>query len=132
MKKIIRMIGFSALAIYVTSYWNKGFVVGSNWQLLLKAALIIAIVNYLIVPITKLVLLPLNILTLGLVSTVVYFLIFYFILTRTSLFTIESWIFPGISWGGIAIKEANISLLLNVLVSALSITTIINLLEKTL
>ena len=42
MKKIFRMIIFSLVAIFLTSLWNKGFIIKEDPMIYLKAALIIA------------------------------------------------------------------------------------------
>ncbi len=130
MKKILRMIIFSLVAIFLTSLWNKGFVIKADPMIYLKAALIIAAVYYLIVPISKLILLPLNILTLGFVSVVFYAMIFYFLLNRFNLISIEEWVFPGTKIMGITLSKIKISGASNIFVSSFSISTIINLLEK--
>jgi len=129
MKKIFRKIIFSAVAIYFTSLWNKGFVIEADWLVYLKAALVIAAIYYLIVPISKLILLPLNIITLGLVSVVFYALALYFFLNKFSLIEIKPWEFSGLSLWGIIIP-AKVSQLANIFLSAFSISTIINLLER--
>ncbi|MEK7597561.1 MAG: phage holin family protein [Patescibacteria group bacterium] len=130
MKKILRMIIFSGVAIFLTALWNKGFIVKDDPMIYLKAALIIAVVYYLIVPVSKLVLLPLNILTFGLVSIVFYAAIFYFLLNRFDLISIEEWVFPGAKMLGITLGKIKISGTANIFVSSFSISTVINLLEK--
>ena len=130
MKKIFRMIIFSGVAIFLTALWNKGFIVKDDPMIYLKAALIIAAVYYLIVPASKLVLLPLNILTFGLVSVVFYAAIFYFLLNLFNLISIEEWVFPGAKMLGITLGKIKISSTANIFVSSFSISTVINLLEK--
>ena len=129
MKRLFRMIIFSLVAIFLTSLWNKGFVIKADPMIYLKAALIIAAVYYLIVPVSKLILLPLNILTLGFVSVVFYAAIFYFLLNRFNLISIKEWVFPGAKLFGITLSEMKISGLSNIFISSFSISTIINLLE---
>ncbi len=129
MKKIVRMIIFSGASLYLTSLWNKGFILNLDLKSFLQACIIIAIVYYLIVPFSKLILLPLNILTMGLVSVALYFLIFYFIVTRLSIINISSWTFAGLNLGRFAIQKTNISFLANTIISSLSVSMIINLLE---
>ncbi len=122
MKKIFRMLVFSAAALYLTALWNQGFSIQADWLVYFKAALISAVIYYLIRPITKLVLLPLNIITMGLVSVAVYCLVFYFVTSFFSLIAIEGWVFQSIG----------ISQTANIFVSALSVSTIINSLEHIL
>lgn len=130
MKKIFRMIVFSGIAIYLTSLWNKGFIIQNDWMIYLKASLVIFVIYYLIVPVSKLILLPLNIITLGLVSVVFYALALYFFLNKFSLIEIKSWDFAGLSLFGIILVPLTVSQLGNIFLSAFSISTIINLLEK--
>lgn len=129
MKKLSRMVIFSLVAIFLTSLWNRGFIIKADPVIYLKAALIIAAVYYLIIPISKIILLPLNILTLGFVSVIFYAAIFYFLLNRFNLISIKEWVFPGIKLFGITMSKIKISGLSNIFISSFSISTIINLLE---
>lgn len=132
MKKIFRILFFSATAIFFTSLWNKGFIIENNFLTYFKASLAVGGVYYFLFPLLKLIFLPLNILTLGLFSTVFYSLILYFILNKYQIITIKSWYFPGYSFFGIIFSPVNISELLNIFLVAFSLSIIINLLEKIL
>ena len=116
------MIIFSAVAIFLTSQWNKGFIIKLDWTVYLKASLLIAFIYYLIVPFSKLILLPLNILTMGLMSLVVYCLLFYFLANYFSLIEIKNSTFMAY----------NLTKTANIFISAISVSTIINLLERIL
>lgn len=120
MKLIFRKLFFSFLALYLTSYWNHGFIIKQEPIIFLKTSLIIALVYYLIVPLSKIILLPLNLLTMGFISIAFYSLTLYFVLTNLSLVQIKSWVFLNyqIDW------------LLNIFLISFSISLIINLLEK--
>ncbi len=132
MKKIFRMIFFSAVAIFLTSLWNKGFLIEADFIVYLKASLIIALVYYLVVPIIKIILLPLNILTLGLVSIIFYGLLFYLVFNNIGLITIKAWHFDGGRFLNFILIPMDINYLTNIFLSSFSISTIINLLEKIL
>lgn len=122
MKKIFRMIIFTTIAIYVTSLWNKGFLINMNWQTFAKAVIIVAIIYYFIYPLSKLILLPLNVLTLGAVSAIILALLFYLFIARYDMIKIQPWVFRG----------TDINYLWNIVLSSLSISVIINFLEKLL
>lgn len=122
MKKIVRMFVFSGIAVFATSLFDRGFVVHYELQTFLKTIFLITVFHYLIAPFIRLILLPLNIITLGLVSVAAYFVLFYFFISWFPLIEIKPWIFNG----------TQISYLGNIAVSAISLTTIINLLEKLL
>lgn len=130
MKKIFRMIVFSGVAIFFTALWNKGFIIKADPWVYLKAVLVITAVYYLIIPVSKLVLLPLNLITFGLVSMIFYAFVFYFLLNNFNLINIKEWTFSGIELLGITLGEIKVSSLANIFVSSFSISTIINLLEK--
>jgi len=132
MKKIFRMVIFSASALYITSVWNKGFVLNNDWKNFLLAVAVIVAIYYLINPTAKIILLPINILTLGLASMVVYFFLFRFLINYFSIIEIKAWIFPGLSVNGLTISKIHLSYLVNVCLSALSVSFIINSLESLL
>lgn len=132
MKKITRMIIFSALALYLTSLWNAGFKVNFNPYIFIRTVLLVAVFYYLIIPVAKFVLLPINLLTLGFISTIIYFLLFYFFITRFSLVEIKAWNFPGMSFNGIIVKSIHLNYLMNLLLSSVSLSFIINFLEAIL
>ncbi len=132
MKRITRMLIFSGVAIFLTSLWDKGFLVNFHFAVFLKTLVIVAIFYYIVMPITKLILLPINFLTLGLVSTLVYFLLFYFFITRFSLINIKDWNFSGYSLNNFSISKMHIGYLFNVILSSFSLSFIINCLEALL
>ncbi len=132
MKHISRMIIFSALSIYVTELWNRGFHAPSDILNYLKAAAIIAIIYYLVTPLSKLLLLPLNILTMGLISVLAYFIVFYLVFHAIPIITIKPWISPSFSYNGITVSPYHIGYWQNVALSAISVSSVINVLELVL
>ena len=132
MKKLFRMLLFSLVALYVTSLWNKGFLLHSDWTTLLKAAFAVALIYYIIVPISKVVLLPINLLTLGLASTIVSLFLLYLLSHSFNLIDIKEWTFGGISLLGMGIQKMNISGGWNLVLSSVSISVIVQTLEKLL
>ncbi|MBI4225490.1 phage holin family protein [Candidatus Roizmanbacteria bacterium] len=132
MKKISRMLIFSAVALYLTSLWNKGFRINFNPTIFIQIVLLITVFYYFVMPIARLILLPINWLTLGFLSSILYFLLFYFFITRFSLVQIKPWDFPGLTFYSITIKSFHVGYLLNILLSSLSLSFIINFLEAIL
>lgn len=124
------MLVFSAVAVYLTSLWDRGFVVNYDLGVYVKASFLVALMFYLVRPLSKLVLLPLNILTLGVISTVVYCFLFFFLTRYFGLINIKEWTFSGINLLGFAIGQIKFSQTANIFVSAISVSTIINSLEQ--
>ncbi len=132
MKKLIRMLVFSGVSVFLTALWNKGFLIPSNHTQLAEAIVLIAFAYYLVLPIAKTILLPLNILTLGLVSIVLYALLLYLTTTYVPLIHVKDWIFPGLAFNALKIQKMTISYLENLFLASFSLSAIITLLEKLL
>lgn len=130
MKKILRMIIFSGVGIYLTFLWNKGFIINLEPYIFIETVLLVALAYYLIVPIAKIILLPINILTFGLLSIALYALSFYILSRYTGIIQVNPWIFEGISYAGISIKKMSIDYLPNLFLASTSVSAIIKLLDR--
>jgi uncharacterized membrane protein YvlD (DUF360 family) len=130
MKIIPRMVLFSAIALLLTSYWNRGFVLEFQFWPFLQLSLFVAILHFIIGPIMRLIFLPINIFTFGLVSLLVYFFLFYIATSLVPILTIKEWVFPGINLLIVTLPKFTISQLQNIALSSLSVSYIISLLEK--
>lgn len=128
MKKLLRIIIFSGLALYLTALWNKGFIIPTNPYAFLKLAALIILIKYLVIPLSKIILLPINFLTLGLASFLVFVLALH-LMKSNSLLIIKPWIFPGIHLYLLSIPKTIINYPSNLILSSLSISSIINILE---
>ncbi len=126
------MIIFSSFALILTSLWNKGFILPSDLITFFVASLTLALVFYIILPLSKIILLPLNIITLGLVTFVVYLVILHFSGASLHLFEITEWNFQGLNIAFISIPKMHISYLGNLVLSSVSISSIINVFEQLL
>lgn len=129
MKRIIRGIIFSGLSLYLTSLAIRGFTIKHDFKPFVFATLILAVVYYLIVPLSKLILLPLNVLTLGLVSVIAYILLFNYVIHYFGFISIHPWVFEGISIFGFIIPKTPLNYIATLISSALLYSTIINLFE---
>lgn len=129
MKKILRSIVFSAISLYLTTLIVRGFIVKTDFKSYALAVLILAMVYYFVVPLTKLILLPLNILTLGLISTIAYIFIFNYVISYFGFVSIQSWSFPGANVYGFIIPKLGFNYLGTLITAAILYSGIINLAE---
>ncbi len=86
---IIRILG-NAIALYVAFLIVPGFTVSGTWVQYLAAGLILAILNFIVRPILKLISFPLILVTLGLFTIVINMLILWLLDHLVSFITIES------------------------------------------
>jgi uncharacterized membrane protein YvlD (DUF360 family) len=128
-KKLTRMIIFSAAALYLNSFFNKGFILSDDPKKILISILIIAAIYYIVAPILRIIFFPVNLLTVGTFSTIVYLLIFNYLIEKFNLIKITHWVFPGVDLGIIIIPKTDITVFLNKIISALSISIFISLMK---
>ena len=130
MKKIFKAPIIAAAAIFVTAMWNKGFILPKTIEEFVLAALFITVTVYLLIPLSKIILLPFNLISFGLVSFIFYIFLLHLVSSGFVWIIIKSWHFPGFGIFGLNIPATDLSYLGNLILSALSITTIINILNK--
>ncbi len=75
--RLVIIVGGNALALWIANTYIPGFVLSSNWILIVLVALTLAILNFLLKPILTLALGPIIILTLGLGVLIVNGIILY-------------------------------------------------------
>jgi uncharacterized membrane protein YvlD (DUF360 family) len=129
MKKISRMILFSAISLFISAAINNGIILSSQIDKLIYTILLIAGIYYIITPILRIIFFPINLLTIGTFSAIMYFLIFNFLMTRFQLIQITQWTFSGLDLGFLIIPKMTISELGNKVFAAFFISSIISLLE---
>ena len=130
MRHIFRIFIFSFFAMFITSYWNKGFILPNTALEFVKASVTLTILFALVRPLMKIIFLPLNLITFGLFSFVLYIFVLHLLVTMYSLFTIHSWHFSGFSLVFITIPQMNISYVGNLVLSSFSLSSIISGLDQ--
>lgn len=130
MKKLFRMFIFSAFALFLTSLWNKGFILTDSVNSFIISVISITIIYYLIAPVLKLILLPLNIISFGIASFCCILFLLHMLSSGFHLFSITQWTFKQINVLGFLIPTFKISYVLNLILSSVSISGIINTLER--
>lgn len=110
MRGLIVKIIANIASFYVAAYLVAGFHIDQTWQAYLMTAIIFMLFNLLIAPIVKLLLLPINLITLGLFRWFTQVLLLYlFDLLYTGI-TITAYHFPGYSSSIIALPPTNLNL----------------------
>ncbi len=132
MKRIVKAIFFACIGIYVTSLWNRGFILPEHLLGLAKAGMIIALVYYILLPLAKIILMPLNLLTFGLMSFIFYLFVLHLLNAGFAIIKITPWHFPGWQFAGVNLPATQISYLGNLVLTSISLSSIINVLELVL
>ena len=127
MKKLLRNFVLNIVILKIVELVLPSLSFSYGFKTVLSAALALTIFEYFIKPIAKLLFLPINILTLGLLRWVINVIGLYLVTIFVNGFSLIPYAFPGLNWQGIIIPSTNFSVLATyILVSlSLSLTTII-------
>lgn len=77
MRKFIVKIIATAISFYIAQYFLSGVQINASWPAYLITSLVFVVFNFILSPIVKLLLLPINLLTLGLFRWVTNVLVLY-------------------------------------------------------
>lgn len=109
MKTLLRYYLINLGALWFTSHVVPGFIFDGGTLTLLKAAVIFTLINLLLVPVLKVLLLPLNLLTLGLFSWVINVLALYALVRLVPNLHLTPFYFSGFNLGGFIIPSMDLS-----------------------
>lgn len=95
MRKLIVKILATSASFYVAQYFLAGFQIESTWSAYLVASIVFVLFNVLLTPIIKILLLPINLLTLGLFRWLTNVLVLYLFDLLYDGIRISSFTYPG-------------------------------------
>ncbi len=109
MRKILRYYLINLTALYATTVVVGGLAYDGGVKTLLTAGLVFAVINLLLVPLLKILFLPLNILTLGFFAWIINVLAIYALTTAVSDFKILPYHFAGLQYGGFTLPAYDLT-----------------------
>lgn len=105
MKNYLRLYFINISSLWVVSYIFWGFKYVGGFQSLIIAALALTLVNLLVRPIINLLLLPINLLTLGMFRWLVNVVTLYLVTLLVPQLIIKPFLFPGFNYQGFNIPQ---------------------------
>ncbi len=122
MKTLLRYFLINLVSLFAATKIIPGLIYTGGFKSLAIGALAFMLINFLLVPLLKLLFLPLNLLTVGLFSWLINVLAIY-ALTTISDFRLVSYSFPGANFG-ISIPAYDLSPLMVAIAASLIIGAI--------
>lgn len=120
MRKLIINILATAASFYVAQYFLPGGVhLQNTWSAYLVASLVFVIFNFVLAPIIKLLLLPINLLTLGLFRWLTNVLVLYLFDLLYDGISIVSFNYPGYASSLISLPATHLALFWVLVISSL-------------
>jgi putative membrane protein len=111
MKAIFRYFLINLVSLWITTEVVKGLTYGGGFRILIIGAAVFTLINFLLVPLIKILLLPLNILTLGFFAWLTNVIALYALTTIVPYFKLMPYTFPGYTLSGIIIPSVDLSTL---------------------
>lgn len=130
MKRFIRSIVFHVFALWLTSTLITSLSISGNAWGMLSAGFMLTVMMVLIKPLVSLIFLPINLLTLGLLSWIVNVVVLYLWTVFVPNVSLTPWVFPGGNVGGFIMPSAQLSMPWTLVVVALVIMFIVSALER--
>lgn len=110
MRKIIVKILATAASFYAAQYVLDGITLEPTWSAYLIASLVFVVFNFILSPIIKILLLPINLLTLGLFRWVTNVLVLYLFDLLYDGINIASFTYPGYSSSLLTLPSGHLGL----------------------
>lgn len=126
MKSIIKHFLINLGALWITTQILPAISLTGGIKGLFIGALAFMVANILLVPILKILLLPLNLLTLGLFAWLSNVIALYFLVNVVPYFEVGVYHFSGIYWEGYAIPSVDLTVFQVVIVASFILGFIIN------
>ncbi len=121
MKAIVRRIFVYTLSLFLTSLLMPGLVITGGFVSFLYAGAILALISIIVDPIVKVVTLPFNLLTLGLLSFLTILVSLFILTIVDSHVAVIPFVFQGFSFFGATVKQINFSGFLPIVVISVTI-----------
>lgn len=129
MKYLVRLFLFNVFAIWFTSQILPALVIVGSWQVIIVAGFVLSVLTLIVQPILRILFIPINILTLGLLSWLINVVVIYLLTVLVPEVLIKPWTFPGFSWEGFSVPPFHLTYIVALIIVSVSITFFSNLLH---
>lgn len=129
MKTLLRYFLINLVSLYTTTRILPGLTYSGGFKSLALGALAFMLINFIMVPLLKILFLPLNLLTVGLFSWLINVLALYALTTVVSDFSLLPYSFPGLYVNGFNIPAVDLSPFLVAVAASFVIGLITNFLQ---
>lgn len=119
MKTILRAIFLNLITLYLVSLFFPGLKIEQAVLVFLSAAVVWTFLNKIIKPLIKLLLLPINLITLGLFSWVVNVLTLFLLQYFIKGVSVVSFISPGFEFNGFVVPTLHFNLFLSYIITSI-------------
>ncbi|MBU1000833.1 phage holin family protein [Patescibacteria group bacterium] len=109
MKKLLRYFLINTVSLWLATIIIPGLIYTGGIKSLFLGGFAFMMINFLLVPLLKILLLPLNLLTLGFFAWITNVLALYALTTIVSDFKLVPYVFPGYNYNGFILPQYDLS-----------------------
>ncbi|MEK7577598.1 MAG: phage holin family protein [Patescibacteria group bacterium] len=128
MKYLLKVLFFHSFALWAVSQVIPALTIASGWQPLLFAGGILTLLTLLVTPLLKILFIPINILTFGLLSWVIHVIVLYMLTIFVPSVGVAPWHYQGATFAGFVIPAISFSYTISLIIVSLAVTFVVNLL----
>ncbi len=129
MKYLLRVFLFNTFGLWITSQLIPALSLSANLNTTLLAGFVLSLLMLLVAPILRILFIPINILTFGLLSWFVNVIVLYLLTIFVPEVIVRPWVFPGINLLGFVVPVIQFRYFASLVVSSLVVTLFTNLLH---
>lgn len=129
MKALFRYFLINLVSLWITTETITGLTYSGGFRILVIGAAVFTVINFLLVPLIKILLLPLNILTLGFFAWLTNVIALYTLTTIVPYFKLTPFTFEGVNLSGFVIPPADLSVLWVAVIASVIISLITHVLH---
>ena len=126
MKYLVRVFLFHSFSLWLVSQILPALTIHGGWTVLLFAGLILSLLMLLVAPILRILFIPINIITFGLMSWAINVIVLWLLTIFVPNVTISAWTFPGASWAGFVIPSVSLSYGFALIAVSLAVSFLVN------
>ena len=126
MKSILRMFLASLAGLWVCQSFIPSFRISGGIENLLMASAVLTLIYLIVKPILKILLLPINLLSLGFLGWIINVAILYLLTRLIPSVTVSSWHFPGFAYQGILIPQYDLNQMMVFILVSFLLSFVVN------
>lgn len=128
MKYLLKVLVFHSVALWLVSQIIPALTVSGGWQSLFFAGGILSVLTLLVSPLLKILFIPINILTFGLLSWIIHVIVLYLLTVFVPSVGVVPWQYEGMTFWGFVIPPISFSYTVSLIIVSLAVTFVVNLL----
>jgi putative membrane protein len=129
MKHLIRVFLFNVFGLWLTSQILPSLVAPGGWQTILFAGFTLSILMLIVAPMLRILFIPINILTFGVLSWFINVIVIYLLTVFVPEIQVRAWTFPGGSWAGFVVPPVHLNYFMALVVTSFFISSMTDILH---